>query len=444
MSTARTHIDNKPSLQASHCEDEERSKRKQSQPLVPGLRFNEFDGDYRVVTVNDCIEFLTDYHANGSYERLKENVELLEKEDYAIMIRTTNFEKKNFQNNLLYISEHAYNYLKKSKVLGDDIIINKIANAGATYIMPHLNRPVSLAMNLFMLRTNSNNSGKYIYYKIKTKEFRLRALSSGTGTKTITKQDVKTFKIEIPSLPEQQKIASFLSAVDEKIQQLTKKKALLADYKKGVMQQLFSGQLRFKDENGEAYPDWAEKRIGDLTNVNTGGTPRTMKQEYWGGNIRWMNSGELNLKVVFEVKNRITKEGLKNSATKLIPKKCILIGLAGQGKTRGTAAINMVELCTNQSIASILPNYDRFIPEYLFQNIDQRYSELRGLSTGDGGRGGLNLQIIKSFKVPLPSVKEQQKIANYLSGIDTKIEAVNTQITQTQTFKKGLLQQLFV
>jgi type I restriction enzyme S subunit len=258
MSNALTNIDNKPSLRASHCEDEGRRNLKQSHPLVPALRFKEFDGDYRIVNVNDCIEFLTDYHANGSYERLKENVELLAKEDYAIMIRTTNFEKKDFQNNLLYISEHAYNYLKKSKVLGDDIIINKIANAGATYIMPHLNRPVSLAMNLFMLRTNSSNSGKYIYYKIRNKEFRLRALSSGTGTKTITKQDVKTFKLEIPDLPEQQKIASFLSAVDEKIQRLTKKKALLEDYKKGLMHELFSGQLRFKDEKGKDYPDWED------------------------------------------------------------------------------------------------------------------------------------------------------------------------------------------
>jgi type I restriction enzyme S subunit len=157
-----------------------------------------------------------------------------------------------------------------------------------------------------------------------------------------------------------------------------------------------------------------------------------------------MNSGELNLKRVKEVENRISREGLKNSSTKIIPQNCILIGLAGQGKTRGTAAINLVELCTNQSIASIFPNYNKFVPEYLFQNIDQRYDELRGMSTGEGGRGGLNLQIIKSFKIPLASVNEQQKIASYLSSIDTKIESVANQITQTQSFKKGLLQQMFI
>jgi type I restriction enzyme S subunit len=436
MSTTTTNIDAKPSLQASHCEDEGRSKRKQLHPLVPGLRFNEFDGDYRVVTVNDCIEFLTDYHANGSYERLKENVELLEKEDYAIMIRTTNFEKKNFQNNLLYISEHAYNYLKKSKVLGDDIIINKIANAGATYIMPHLNRPVSLAMNLFMLRTNSNNSGKYIYYKIKTKEFRLRALSSGTGTKTITKQDVKTFKIEIPSLPEQQKIASFLSAVDEKIQQLTKKKELLEDYKKGVMQQLFSGELRFKDENGKAYPDW----------------------DWVGGNELFDNisdkkhNSDLPILAITQDQGAIPRELINYQMTvteasvasyKVVQKGDFIISLRTfQGG---------IEFSDYHGICS--PAYNILRPNS--ENVDRAFYRfylktsfyIRQLQKNlEGIRDGkmISYKYFSEIKVPFPSKLEQQKIARYLSGIDTKIESVNNQITQTQTFKKGLLQQLFV
>jgi type I restriction enzyme S subunit len=441
MSTARTHIDNKPSLQASHCEDEERSKRKQSQPLVPGLRFNEFDGDYRVVTVNDCIEFLTDYHANGSYERLKENVELLEKEDYAIMIRTTNFEKKNFQNNLLYISEHAYNYLKKSKVLGDDIIINKIANAGATYIMPHLNRPVSLAMNLFMLRTNSNNSGKYIYYKIKTKEFRLRALSSGTGTKTITKQDVKTFKIEIPSLPEQQKIASFLSAVDVKIQQLTKKKALLADYKKGVMQQLFSGQLRFKDENGKDYPDWEEKRLGEVSDVRDGthDSPKYQEKGYpliTSKNL--LKSGQMDFDNVNFISENDYLEINKRSGVEVGNILFGMIGTIGNPvivKERDFAIKNVALIKEKTELKNV------YLIHYLNSHlINKQFHEQ---NTG-GTQKFIALGVIRNLVILNPTLREQQKIATYLSGIDTKIEAVNTQITQTQTFKKGLLQQLFV
>jgi type I restriction enzyme S subunit len=416
-------------LRASHCEDEGRRNLKQSHPLVPALRFKEFDGDYRIVNVNDCIEFLTDYHANGSYERLKENVELLAKEDYAIMIRTTNFEKKDFQNNLLYISEHAYNYLKKSKVLGDDIIINKIANAGATYIMPHLNRPVSLAMNLFMLRTNSSNSGKYIYYKIRNKEFRLRALSSGTGTKTITKQDVKTFKLEIPDLPEQQKIASFLSAVDEKIQRLTKKKALLEDYKKGLMHELFSGQLRFKDEKGKDYPDWEEKRLGDVSTFLDGrrkpiksGDRSKMQGEYpyYGA------SG-----IIDHVNNYIFDEEI------------ILLGEDGENiiSRNLPLAFRVSGKCWINNHAHVIKPNENTDIDFLTYSLERINYEPYNTGTA---QPKLNQAVCRSLPLNLPSYPEQQKIATYLSGIDTKIESVNTQITQTQTFKKGLLQQMFV
>ena len=111
--------------------------------------------------------------------------------------------------------------------------------------------------------------------------------------------------------------------------------------------------------------DWEVKRISDFTSIITGGTPSTLRPEYWGGNIMWMSSGELNKKFVFDVEGRITTEGLLNSSTHMIPPFCVLIGLAGQGKTRGTAAYNYISLCTNQSIAAILPN-DKYDSLYLY------------------------------------------------------------------------------
>lgn len=129
--------------------------------------------------------------------------------------------------------------------------------------------------------------------------------------------------------------------------------------------------------------DWDLKKVGEFADVTAGGTPSTFNSTYWNGNIRWMNSGELNLKKIFEVDGRITESGLKNSSTQMLPSKCVLIGLAGQRKTRGTVAINYVKLCTNQSICAVIPN-DSFIPEYLYHNLDSRYNELRKLSTGEG------------------------------------------------------------
>ena len=250
-------------------------------------------------------------------------------------------------------------------------------------------------------------------------------------------------KIFVPTLSEQKCIASFFSVIDKKILKLKEKESLLEQYKKGVVQKIFSQKIKLKDRKGNAFPEWIDTTIGEIATVSAGATPNTQKSEYWNGKIRWMNSGELNLKRVLEVENRITKIGLENSSTKLLPKYCVLIGLAGQGKTRGTVAMNYVELCTNQSIAAILPNNKTFDSEFLYHNLDNRYDELRIMSKGDGGRGGLNLQIIKAMKIRLPSMEEQKEIGCFLKQIDMKLDAVRVYIRQSEQYKKGLLQKMF-
>lgn len=186
---------------------------------------------------------------------------------------------------------------------------------------------------------------------------------------------------------------------------------------------------------------WIIKQIGDFTSCTAGGTPSTFIPTYWGGEFRWMNSGELHQKFVNEVEGKITQEGLRNSSTKLIPKKCVLVGLAGQGKTRGTVAINLVELCTNQSIAAIFPSPEH-VPEYLYYNLEFRYDELRSFSSGEGGRGGLNLAIIESILVPLPEKPEQRAIAAALSDVDALIAALDRLIAKKRDNKQAAMQEL--
>lgn len=188
--------------------------------------------------------------------------------------------------------------------------------------------------------------------------------------------------------------------------------------------------------------DWSVEKIGSFTEASAGGTPSTLRNEYWNGNIKWMNSGELHHKRVYYVENNITELGLKNSSTKLIPENCVLVGLAGQGKTRGTVAINYIPLCTNQSIAAIYPN-NYVNSEYLFYNLDFRYHELRSLSTGDGGRGGLNIYIIKNLFIPLPPTKaEQTAIANALNDMDALIGSMEKLIEKKKAIKQGAMQEL--
>lgn len=161
---------------------------------------------WEVKKFGDVIDVLTDYHANGSYKTLVENVTLLDEPSYAYMVRTTDLEKQNYTDSVKYIDEHAYQHLSKSKVFGGEIIINKIGSAGALYLMPFLNRPVSLAMNQFMVRCNELSSNEFMYFQLKTnagaREISKRV--QGAVTKTITKDAVREVPIILPPIKLQQ------------------------------------------------------------------------------------------------------------------------------------------------------------------------------------------------------------------------------------------------
>ncbi|MDU9791232.1 restriction endonuclease subunit S [Helicobacter pylori] len=201
----------------------------------------------QIVKLGDILEVLTDYHSNGSYKTLKENVTLLEQPNFAIMIRTTNFEKNDFRKNLIYINQQAYNFLSKSKVLHQDILINKIANAGAVYFMPRLDKPVSLGMNLFLLRIKKNYNKYFIFCILKYNEKRLRLMAKGTTTKTITKDNIKMFQILLPPLETQQKIARTLSILDQKIENNHKINELLHNLAHKVYEYYF----KYKPKNAK-------------------------------------------------------------------------------------------------------------------------------------------------------------------------------------------------
>ena len=294
---------------------------------------------------------------------------------------------------------------------------------------------------------------EYLYYLLGSDEIfkQYVQMAAGSSVQNLNKEKVSDLQLKVPPLPEQQRIAKALSDVDALISTTEKLLQKKKNIKQGTMQELLTGKKRLpgfaKSNNtkmtelGEIPEDWEVKKLGEFTRIQAGGTPSTLFEEYWNGNIRWMNSGELNMKRVYEVEGRITELGLANSSTHLFPKNCVLIGLAGQGKTRGTAAINYVELCTNQSIAAIFPSFSHN-SEFLYQNIDNRYNELRELSDGGGGRGGLNLKIIGNLEIALPPKKEQISIAKILSDMDNEIDLLNTKLEKYRNLKTAMMQQL--
>lgn len=199
-------------------------------------------------------------------------------------------------------------------------------------------------------------------------------------------------------------------------------------------------KLRFPEFSGE----WEEKRINDYAECRAGATPDTKNSDYWdNGTIPWMSSGEVNNKFIYSTEKKITQLGYDKSSTQLLPINTVVIALAGQGKTRGTVAITKTEVCTNQSLCGIL-NSSELNSEYLFQFLSSQYKQLRASSTGgDESRGGLNLQIIGNFRLPYTSFAEQQKIADFLSNVDSIIIAETKILNSLQKKKKALMQKLF-
>ncbi|CDG86797.1 restriction endonuclease subunit S [Xenorhabdus bovienii] len=194
----------------------------------------------------DVINVLTDYHANGSYKTLNENVTLLEEPSYAYMVRTTDLESKNYTDGVKYIDEHAYNYLHKTKLYGDEIIINKIGSAGAVYLMPELGRPVSLAMNQFMIRCSDYNLTEFFYHQLLTKACK-REISKrvqGAVTKTITKDAVRNIPVIIPPYELQRSFVKIAKKYKSSFYIGLKRGDIKKDHLFGSLsQKAFSGEL---------------------------------------------------------------------------------------------------------------------------------------------------------------------------------------------------------
>lgn len=337
-------------------------------------------------------------------------------------------------------SEHRLIYRRCDVKKGDLLLTKDGANTGNAALNT-LEEEFSLLSSVAFLRfPEERYTTQYFLQQIlgPASQRQIQDAMSGNAITRLTLNKIKNLRFPLPATKtEQEAIATALSDADaliESVEQLIAKKRKI---KQGAMQELLTGKKRLPGFSQV----WGAKQISQFAACTAGGTPSTRVPQYWGGMIRWMNSGELNLKMVNEVEGRITDEGLKNSSTKVIPTNCVLVGLAGQGKTRGTVAMNLVPLCTNQSIAAIFPD-TRYVSQYLYYNLDSRYDELRELSSGEGGRGGLNLKIIGQITVPFPCLEEQKAISDIFSDIDDDIWLLEAKLAKGVKIKQGMMQEL--
>ena len=202
-------------------------QRKQELQLLDDLikaRFVEMFGDarenpngYTTVPFIDIIEYMGDIGSNGANKVVVDHLDMKDEEDYAMMVRFTNFTKNDFTDDVKYVSKEAYDFFKKSQIFGGELIICKIGSAGQNYVMPYLNRPVSLGLNQIMVRIKENILMPYLYQYLHTDygEFLISGCINGAVTKTITKTELKKIPVMLPPMELQNEFAEFVKQVDK-------------------------------------------------------------------------------------------------------------------------------------------------------------------------------------------------------------------------------------
>ncbi len=394
---------------------------------IPELRFKADDGsefpDWEGKKLGDNVKFI-----NG---RAYSQDELLSVGKYQVL-RVGNL----FTNDTYYYSDME---LEPDKYIEDgDLIYAWSATFGPRI---YIGNKCIYHYHIWKLKFDENIVSKtFLNYILERDVEKIMSQRTGGTMVHITKSAMENRELFFPSLPEQKKIASFLSTIDDIITTTEAELTAWQERKKGVMQKIFNREVRFKADDGSEFPEWEEKRLGEVCDIVGGGTPDTEKAEYWGGDVNWFTPSEIGeTKYVVKSNRQISKLGLLKSSAKLLPQGTILLTSRA---TLGEMAIVKQECCTNQGFQSLIVKQEclnEFI--YYYQPIIKRYCEKHA-------SGSTFLEIskkeISGCKLGVPSLPEQQKIADCLSSLDDAINQIKAELSAWKEFKKGLLQQMFV
>ena len=275
----------------------------------------------------------------------------------------------------------------------------------------------------------------------------LKIVIESTGVPQLTVPQLAKYEVAFPrQLDEEEHIGAFFKQLDRLITLHQRKYDKLTKVKKAMLEKMFP-------KNGSLYPEirfkgftdaWEQREVSNVAMISTGGTPSTAINEYWNPKqVPWLSSGEVHKKYITYTDDKISNEGLNHSSARMIKQNSVLIALAGQGKTRGTVAINRISLSTNQSIAAMTFAPD-ICPEFVFSNLESRYDELRKVSSGDGTRGGLNKQLVSEIQIPYTSLNEQRKIGQFFTHLDRLITLHQRKLEKLKNIKKACLEKMFV
>ena len=404
--------------------------------LVPELRFKEYSEAYKPKRIDGISSLIKD----GTHGTHKEK----STSDYFLL------SAKNIKNGIVNITDNErriskedYESIYKNYCLKNgDILLTIVGTIGRVAVVCNLQK-IAFQRSVAFFRFENQNSN-YIYQLFTAPNFqkelsRRKVVSAQPG---IYLGDLSKIIIQIPSLAEQQKIASFLSSVDDKIQKLNRKKELLKQYKKGVMQKIFSQELRFKDDNGNNYLDWEEKKLGEVLFEHK--LKSTGKEEVYSVSV---HKGLIN-----QIEHLGRSFSAKNTDHYSLVKPNDIVYTKSP---TGEFPYGIIKQSKINKDVIVSPLYGIFSPEseHLGYILDAHFESKHNVHNylhsiiQKGAKNTINITnstfLSKSLKLPI-DFDEQRKIASFLKSIDSKTELVSIQLENTKVFKKGLLQQMFV
>ena len=340
-------------------------------------------------------------------------------------------EKNRISGNIpIYSSAGIVGYHNTALVSGPCIVVGRKGSAGSVFLSINDLFCIDTA---YYIKTKINVY--FLYYVLL--RLKLDKIKNNGNVPGLNRNDVYIQSILLPTIDEQKKIADILSLWDKAIQQTKDLIAYKETQKKGLMQNLLTGKKRLHGFND----DWKTIKLGEVAEMNSGGTPTSSKNEYYNGNIYWVSITDMtsSYKYLYDTNIKITELGLKNSSAKIFPANTVLFAMYA---SIGECIIAKKEMSTSQAILGIRCNNNILYYEYLFYflyNYKENYKKL----AQQGTQANLNKEIVENFKLKIPtSIDEQKAIADILSKADEEINLFNKQLDLYTEQKKGLMQNL--
>lgn len=409
--------------------------------LVPKLRFPGFEGSYDNKLLDEIAKRGSGHTPNKNvFEYYNGDIPWISLAD-----------SKRLDNGLIEVTETKISEqgIKNSSAVlhpAGSVLLSRDAGIGKSAVMA---KDMAVSQHFIVWNGYEQKlSNWYLYYKLQILKPEFERIAIGSTIKTIGLPYFKQLKLAIPDYIEQEKVASFFSTIDKRISSSKEKKSLLEQYKKGLMQKIFSRELRFKDDDGKAFGDWEEKLLDEIGYTFNGLSGKTA-DDFGAG------KPYIQYKQVFDdSKIDVTRFGLVN--IRLDEQQPTVqfgdIIFTTSSETPNEVGYSSVllervdELYLNSFCFGFRPNStEDLLPQFaqfLFRSKGFR-DQIVKLAQGSTRYNISKVQLLK-IQILLPQPKEQTKIANFLSAIDRKIAAVGEQIAQLDTWKKGLLAEMFV